>query len=65
MNEMDEYLRMAFMQIMCDEWKAMCSKALQGKNLEETFRAYEEYELKIYNLTNYIRLHINGKNKED
>ena len=65
-KEMNEYLRLTFIQMLCDEWACTCPRLQASKNVEEAFEIYQDYELRIFNLNRYIELRIkHGMELED
>lgn len=65
-KELNDYLRLTFVQVLSDEWKEMYPKLITSKSLKDAYEIYEDYELRTHNWTNYFRLRINNdKELED
>jgi hypothetical protein len=65
-KEMNEFLRLTYIQMLCDEWAYVCPKLQATKSIEEAYEIYQDYELRIFNLNRYIELRIkHGMELED
>ena len=62
-KEMDEFLRLTFIQMLCDEWSLTIPKLQASKSIKEAYEIYQSQDLRIYNLNRYMELRIN--NSED
>jgi len=57
-KEMDEYLRLTFIQLINDEWTELATNLATSKSIEDAYEIYQQFELRIYNLNRYIELRI-------
>jgi hypothetical protein len=65
-KELNDYLRLTFVQTLMDEWKDLCPRLNSAKSMEEAYEIYEDYELRVHNLTRYFYLRIkHDKERED
>lgn len=65
-KELNDYLRLTFVQVLADEWKEMYPKLIASKTLSAAYEIYEDYEIRTHNWNNYFRLRIkNDKDIED
>ena len=65
-KEMNEFLRLTYVQMLCDEWTFVCPKLHASTSVEEAHEIYQDYELRIFNLNRYIDLRIkHGMEIED
>lgn len=65
-REMSEFLRLTYVQILCDEWTYVWPKLQTSKNVKEAHEIYQDFELRLFNLNRYIELRItHGMEGED